>query len=361
MRLHKLTLEGFRSYQKCAMTFDPAARTLLFGDNGAGKTNVIEALSYLSAGRSCLRLPPDTAVRFDETFFRLSAVLTTDTGEDRTIEYVFQTSPRRSSACFVNDQRTPLVSFIGALPTIIFLPEHLDLFTGSPQGRRQFLDALLAQLFPDFAKARLEYDRILKQRNAELKRVARKESDRSALGIWNTELARAAMPILRRRREILGMLSAALPAWTKKFGESWTDPVMHYHSKVGESERAYVSMLETILEKDLLLESTTIGPHRDDWDIRIDGRSISTFTSRGQQRTLLIALLAASADLFRTHRNETPILLLDDVYSELDSSHQEALTDSLEDVQIILTSTHDMPPRPGLVQRRISTGSFADA
>jgi len=355
MRLHELSLQGFRSYEKCALKFDPSMRTLLYGENGTGKTNIIEALSYLSAGRSCLRLPPDTAVRWGETFFRLTAVMATDAGEKKTIEYVFQTSPRRASACFVDDQKTPLVSFIGTLPTIIFLPEHLDLFTGSPQGRRQFLDALLAQLFPDFAAQRLEYDRVLKQRNAELKRISHGEAPETDLDLWDKTLSLAALPILQKRKEILDSLSGALPEQIRHFGETWTEVSLKYLSKAGETEIEMLSALQASRKRDLILETTTVGPHRDDWMMTAETRSLAVFASRGQQRTSLLALLVASVSLFTTYRNETPILLLDDVFSELDIAHQEALTSTLDMAQVIMTSTHDVPEHTTLIQRAMSS------
>jgi len=361
MRLHKLHLLGFRSYVESELTIDSTKRTLFYGNNGVGKTNIIEALSYLSAGRSCLRLSPDTAVRWGEMFFRLTAEIETDRGEPKTAEYVFQTSPRRQSACFINDLRTPLVSFIGTLPTIIFLPEHLDLFSGAPQGRRQFIDALLAQLFPSFPAERLEYDRVLKQRNAALKMIARNEAPMEDLTLWDETLARAALPISTKRREILSALSKELPAWVEHFGEVWQCIALDVQSRAGESEAEFLQNLRDARKRDIILETTSVGPHRDDWVLTVESRPLATFASRGQQRTALLSLLVASSSLFTEYRNERPLILLDDVFSELDLHHQEALTTSLSDAQIIMTSTHDTVPHSSLIQRRVEEGIIEDA
>ncbi|MEQ1849458.1 MAG: DNA replication and repair protein RecF [Candidatus Peribacteraceae bacterium] len=361
MRLRKLRLQGFRSYATLDLDIDPERRTLFFGSNGSGKTNLIEALSYLSAGRSCLRLAPDTAVRWGDMFFRLEADATSDSGEDLTLEYVFQTTPKRQNACFIRGQRSPLTSFIGALPTIIFLPEHLDLFSGAPQGRRQFIDALLAQLIPGFPAARLEYDRILKQRNAALKMIALGSLPQAELMIWNRQLAASAIPIVQHRRTVLSALSSALPDAAEHFGESWQDVRIDVQSRGGDSEASFLAALEEQVTRDLVTQTTSVGPHRDDWQIVVDTRALPTFASRGQQRAALLSLLVASASLFTEYRKERPIILLDDVYSELDAAHQEALTATLSDAQILMTSTHSAPGHPELLQRLVSDGSVRDA
>lgn len=356
MRLQSLSLQGFRSYQKATVPFADADQFLFFGDNGSGKTNIVEAISYLSAGRSCLRLLPDTAVRWGETFFRLTATLQKDSGDALQVEHVFQTSPRRGSAFFVNDLRTPLLSFIGTVPTILFLPEYLDLFTGAPQGRRQFLDSLIVQLLPTFASERLEYDRVLKQRNALLKAIASGQAQKSDLAVWNQALTNTAMPILKARRTILSTLGNALPTWIQHFGEPWNVVELLYLSKTDATHDAFLRALEAAVDKDILRESTTVGPHRDDWTTMVDGHALADFASRGQQRTTLLALLSASAKLFEEYRQEKPIVILDDVFSELDQSHQEALIQSLQDTQVIMTCTHSFPKKSGFAQRRVAAG-----
>lgn len=361
MHLRKLVLEGFRSYSSLSLEIDPDRRTLFWGENGAGKTNIIEALSYLSLGRSCLRLSPETAVRWNEMFFRLVAEAVSDSGETVTLEYVFQTIPRRQHACFVNEKKVPVTSFIGALPTVVFLPEHLDLFTGSPQGRRQFVDGLLAQLFPGFPADRLEYDRILKQRNAALKMVHAGSSSREDLTLWNETLARTGMPIIARRREVLDMLGSSLPDAAEHFGESWSEVSIRYQSKVGDDEAAFLRALKDAESRDIATETTSVGPHRDDWSVIVDDRPLQDFASRGQQRAALLSMLVAAAGLFTQYRNERPVILLDDVYSELDQSHQDALTSVLSNAQILMTSTHSAPQHPYLLQRRVADGSVIDA
>ncbi len=347
MRLNSLKLRDFRSYDALQLSFGEEPRQMFVGDNGSGKTNIVEAVSLLSQGRSCLRAELTDVLRWNTDFFRIDADMTTDDGVGKQIACVFQVSPRRASAFFVQDVRMPLLQFIGVLPTIIFLPQDLDLFTGPPAGRRGFLDALLSQLQPSYAALRLEYERVLKQRNALLKRIVAGEAKESELDLWDERLSTGAAPIVKRRTEILSTISELLPAELKALKEKlgtvsavWRE---HSHPELTDlSDR-----LKHFRHRDLLVQSTTSGPHRDDWALMSDGRSIAVFASRGQQRAMLLGLLFVSASLFRTVRGERPVILLDDVLSELDQHHQEALVTHLKDHQVFITSTHELEAAKG--------------
>ena len=275
-------------------------------------------------------------------FFKIRADVTGDDQQPLSLECVFQTSPRRGSAYFINDVKTPLLSFIGVLPTIIFLPQDLDLFTGSPSGRRNFLDSLLSQLKPDYAALRLEYERVLKQRNALLKRISQGESKENELDVWDTELANAGSRIVSRRHDALMVINELLPAELERLAEARAD--VHVISASTASSDDPVTSLLAALQKyrsrDIIIQTTTTGPHRDDWRIEDGGRDIAVTASRGQQRSILLGLLFVNAGLFHTLRSERPIILLDDVLSELDQHHQQALLSHLQDHQVIITSTH---------------------
>ncbi|MBP9850423.1 MAG: DNA replication/repair protein RecF [Candidatus Peribacteraceae bacterium] len=343
MRISALTLEHFRSYDSLVLSFDDKGRQFFCGDNGSGKTNIVEAVSVLSQGRSCLKADLQNLVRFGGIFYKIRAEIVADDGEASSVESVFQTSPRRASAYFIKDIKAPLLSFIGVLPTIIFLPQDLDLFTGSPSGRRNFLDSLLSQLRPDYAAMRLEYERVLKQRNALLKRIAQGEAKESELDVWDTELATAGSGIVSRRSDALSTIGELLPAELERLAEKRTG-IRVVPAFTGSSEQdpktALLEVLQKYRSRDVILQTTTVGPHRDDWSIEDDSRDIAAIASRGQQRSILLALLFVNAALFKTVRRERPVILLDDVLSELDEDHQQALLTHLEDHQVIITSTH---------------------
>lgn len=353
MRLHSLSLTSFRSYGKLDLEFGDSPRQLFLGENGSGKTNIIEAVSLLSRGRSCLRTDFDEMLRFDNTFFKVRADAVQDDGTRLTLECVFQTSPRRASAYFVNDVRTPLLSFIGKLPTIVFLPQDLDLFTGPPAGRRNFADSLLSQLRPAYAESRMEYERVLKQRNALLRRIAEGAAKESELDLWDERLVGAAEPIRRHRADLVSSVSKALPAEMKKLGEKWKSVVIDI---VPSAEGSLAEALKKYRSRDIILQSTSTGPHRDDWRVSADGRDIAHIVSRGQQRATLLALLFVSAELFQSIRKEKPVILLDDVLSELDQDHQEALLKHLEGHQVFITSTHPVDHAEGIVVWDVAVG-----
>lgn len=345
MRITSLTLRSFRSYETLTIDFGESGRPEIFiGENGTGKTNIVEAVSLLSLGRSCLRADQETMLRFGHDFFRVRADIQTDDGAAKSVECVFQTSPRRASAYFVQDARTPLLNFIGVLPSITFLPQDLDLFTGSPSGRRNVIDALLSQLQPTYAERRLSYEKVLKQRNALLRRIAEGESPSSDLDVWDAELSLHGTGIRRERAKVLESFSRMLPAELRSLSES--PATLTVRSSIGSGDLA--ADLQHSRAKDILLRTTTVGPHRDDWTILADDHPIGDYYSRGQQRSAFLALLFVSASLFEAHRNERPVILLDDVLSELDDAHQQALLRRLEGHQVLLTTTHPIPQITGL-------------
>jgi DNA replication and repair protein RecF len=357
VRLTSLSLQSFRSYPALSLTFGEQPVHVFVGDNGSGKTNIVEAVSLLSQGRSCLRADFTDMLRYGDGFFKVRAGTLSDDGFASTAECVFQISPRRATAFFVQDVRTPLLSFIGAVPSITFLPQDLDLFTGPPAGRRGFIDALLCQLTPEYASVRLQYERVLKQRNALLKRIAAGETPESDLDVWDAELAQAGELVRARRSGLIGRIGKALHAELASLGEEFGSVVFE-EVPAGDD---LVSALRAARAKDIIIQSTTVGPHRDDWNILADQHSIGPFLSRGQQRTVFLALLFVSAGLFGSIRKEKPVILLDDVLSELDQHHQDSLLTRLRDHQVFVTTTHPVAQDTGLLMWEVRGGSVTPA
>ncbi len=357
MRIRSVSLQHFRSYDALVLAFSDAPLQFLEGPNGSGKTNIVEAMSILSQGRSCLRADHEEIIRFGSDFFKIRAELTNDESEETSVECVYQVSPRKASAYFVKDIKTPLLSFIGVLPTIVFLPQDLDLFTGPPAGRRNFIDALLSQLRPDYAAKRMEFERVLKQRNALLRRIANGEAQESELDLWDVELASAGALIVERRSDALSALGDVLPQELSALGEEWTEFTIGWvDARTGSLQNALLQSLQKYRSRDIILQTTSSGPHRDDWRITTGGRSIAHIASRGQQRAALLALLFVSASLFETVRKEKPVILLDDVLSELDDRHQSALLKRLSGHQVIVTSAHPPQETKGLTVWRVGDG-----
>lgn len=344
MRIHSLHLEHFRSYDACTIPLSEPGIHIFIGENGSGKTNILEALSLLSTGQSFLSADAEDIIRWDRDYCRVKASVQADSGEEALMEAFFQTKPRAQKAFFRRDVRVPLARFVGVLPSVAFLPSDLDLFTGSPSGRRSFLDAYISQLHPEYTRLRIEYERVLKQRNALLRSIADSLVPESQLDHWDRVLTHAALPIVDCRMKHVDSLNQSLMSMLLFLGEAWSHVEMIIQRASQHTQEvssgAFVESLKRARKRDILLQNTSVGPHRDDWHILADGRDIASFASRGQQRTVLLSMLLITTDLFRTQRGERPLILLDDVFSELDDAHQRHLLSSIGDCQVFLTSTH---------------------
>jgi DNA replication and repair protein RecF len=345
MRLLSLELTQFRSYGQLSLDLSSEGVHLLVGSNGAGKTNVLEAISILSLLRSCLGTDETDLTQWEKDFYRISAKVQSNNGEEKTLEVVSQQAPRVQKACFLNDVRMGIESMVGIMPTVVFLPQELQLFTGSPALRRRFVDRLLCQVSPEYLRALAQYQKVLKQRNTLLRNIAEGRAQQDDLDIWDIHLADHGVPVTLARLELIGTLQLTLPEEIVALGESWEDISIVYDRKGTECEAGALKKeyLDTLLKnrkRDCILQATTAGPHREDWHIEVDGREIQSFASRGQQRASLLALLLLQVSYLELRTGEKPIILLDDVFSELDSAHQEALIHSLSGYQVIITTTY---------------------
>ncbi|MCB9808344.1 DNA replication/repair protein RecF [Candidatus Peribacteria bacterium] len=345
MRISHLSLQKFRSYDAHVMDFSENNVHVLLGPNGVGKTNILEAVSLLSLTKSCHKAEETDIIAWGEDFYRVQGRAHCDNGEEKSFEVVSQISPRKQKVCFVNDVKTPIGEMVGQLPTVIFLPQDLELFTGSPGNRRAFLDQLLCQVSPEYLQTLMQYQKVLKQRNALLRKISDGVARRTDLGVWDEKAAETGTIVMLRRLELIEMLQCTLPEELNRLGEDWGDAILSYERKGSErtfeaAKQEMLDLLSHFQERDIIIQSTTIGPHRDDWKILVDDRDIATFASRGQQRTAVLALLFLQVSYLELQRGEKPIILLDDVFSELDDHHQTSLLSSLEAHQVIITSTH---------------------
>lgn len=344
MRVSSLSLEQFRSYSSLQLQFGDGGLEIFIGPNGSGKTNILESLCTLSRAKSCLGADTEDMIRWESDFYRVRADICHDAGETGAVEIVSQVRPRKQKACFVNDVRVPAIRFIGTLPSIVFLPSDLDLFTGSPARRREFLDGLLSQLSPEFIRVRIEYERVLKQRNALLRLIADDKGKEQDLTPWDSQIAMLGARIQQERIGLTDAMNGMIPPTLIFLGEQWSDIALRYDARKVTAqptrEESLLQLLKHYRHRDIILRSTTVGPHRDDWHLAADGRNIALFASRGQQRASLLALLFVSLTLFEQRRGEKPVILLDDVFSELDDNHQRHLLSAVQGSQVFLTSTH---------------------
>lgn len=350
MRVEWLSLADFRSYHTLEWKPDRGVN-LLIGPNGAGKTNVLEAIGYLASLRSFRSVPDNDLIKDDAD----TAVLRAGVGSeqrDRLIEIeVNREAPRRTQVDKTRLRRT--ADLLGALRVIAFLPDDLDLVKRGPAYRRDLLDAIAVQLWPAAHLDQSEYDRALRQRNAFLRSGSH---DDTTLGVWDSRLSQAGGRVLARRSAVLETLAPLLAQAYEEVSQETTDVALAYRpSWTGEGFEAkgasdYAADLSTGLlgarRHDYERRTTTVGPHRDEPGFRLDSADGRTHGSQGEQRTLALAVKLAAHRAVAEVIGEPPVLLLDDVFSELDQARSKALAATLPaEAQTIITSARleDVP------------------
>lgn len=344
MRLLSLTLEQFRSYPSLELDLAQGSLHLFIGRNGAGKTNLLEAVSVLSLLESCRGAEEDNLRSWNTDHYRVKGEAETDDGRKVRLEVVSVATPRRKRASFVSDVQKTAGEYSGTLPVASFLPEDLTLFRGSPAERRRFLDQILAQVSQEYGQALSEYQQVLKQRNALLKglRDGGREED---LLPWEQQLATHGAVLTVMRLELLHTINMTLRDELSRLGESWESPELRYDRQTTATtaialEQELRELLLKSRGRDREMLSTSVGPHREDWQMYASGRPLPSWASRGQERVALIALVLLQVAFLEIRRGEKPVILLDDVFSELDSVHQDALLRSLSGHQMLLSGTH---------------------
>jgi len=340
MIIEKLWLNDFRNYVSHEVTFS-SGLTALVGANGVGKTNLVEALSYLSTLKSFRSSPTESLVRkgCSSAFVRAEGVR-----DDRSVLIEVEISKGRSRAQ-VNKQKLKRTrDLLGALQVTVFSPDDLALIKEGPSLRRNFLDNLCIAIDPSSDVLFQNLEKSLKQRNALLKQIrAGKTSDAlSTLDVWDKRLSEFGESIANLRTDLLKQL---LP-----FVNSGYDSLAGSSHDVGiDYQLSWSGMLIDALidsrENDIRRAVTTIGPHRDDVVITLDSLSARNEASQGEQRTLALALRLASHNLIKARLGEPPLLLLDDVLSELDEERSIALLQNLPDGQTVITSAVELPPQ----------------
>jgi DNA replication and repair protein RecF len=338
VRVARLDPHSFRNLADAPIRFEPGL-TVLHGPNGAGKTNVLEAVFFALTGRSCRTRREREAIAFGADLARVEARLEPDAGEEgeplTMLASVSSGEARRRLVDGVpaqpgDDLRRPAVS--------VFTPDRLALVKGPPAPRRAHLDRLVAALHPARAELAREYGRALAQRNGLLARV-RRGGDPEALSAWDRALAERAAPLVAARADAAAKLTAPFERAAAALGLA--DATIGYRPRTGDLDvAAIVAELGARREGDLARGFTGFGPHRDDVEIGFGGRSLRRYGSQGQQRLGLLALLFAEREALRAERRRLPLLLLDDVMSELDPERRARLVAMLDDGgQTLITAT----------------------
>lgn len=323
MILSDLTLQSFRSHRQATFPFGPI--TLFTGNNGVGKTNILEAIWVLATTRSFQTNDDRDLITWGESATRI-------TGGDWEVVVALEPKMQKKVAKF--GVTSTIAHYLGSLRTVLFTPQSLELLLGSPSGRRKFLNHLLIQSRRDGAYLLSSYQQALRQRNSLLKQLAEPDS----LDLWDETMAEFGSQLTLAREELIRRLEELIGPCFTPWNPRGYELAIRYRPSGETDPILYRERLKHLRPLDLRFRVTTSGPHRDDVDFLIDDRPASRFASRGEQRSLLLALLGAAVD-YLTDGDTRPVLLLDDVFSELDGQHREALVDLTQRTQTVLTTT----------------------
>lgn len=330
--MHNIRLQHFRSYGDAFFELDPGAN-IIVGPNASGKTNLLEAVLMLARGSS-YRVKDVDMIAFDHSWARLDTQ--TPTGE-RIIKLRHDTTPAKEF--MIDGQRLSRLHMSKTIPTVLFEPDHLLLMSGSPDLRRGFLDELIEQLVPGFSATRRHYKRVLSHRNALLKRQPK--DLREQLFVWNIRLSELGGQIAKQRSELVDRFNEAVSEVYAHIAGRDNHIALRYATRftIPHYESQLLHKLESSLELDILRGFTAYGPHRDDIEVSIDGHLLQESASRGETRTIILVLKILELQLIEATRNERPLLLLDDVFSELDAHRRQALTSYVSSHQSFITTT----------------------
>ncbi len=340
MKITSLSLTNFRNYEKENFTFSGGIN-ILVGANAQGKTNVGEAIYFLCTGYSPRANRDKLVIKNGEEWSEIEGKATSLYG-DVSVKIHFNKNDKKN--IYINGVGVLRVGeILGNVNSVFFNPAELKLVQESPEDRRRFMNLSLSQMSKSYFYALARYNKILAQRNNLLKDPDR-EIIKETLPVWDKQLVKEASKLIKARNEFLKELSPI--AEQKHLYLSNQKEVLKMKTESGyygsEEEISYALYedLKTGLERDIRLGFTSIGPHRDDIKFTLNGADVRVYGSQGQQRTVALSLKLAEAEMFKNRFGEYPIIILDDVLSELDKARQRKLIDAVSDMQAVFTTTH---------------------
>ena len=354
IRLDSIAIRDFRNLERIDLELPPEGAVVV-GDNGHGKSNLLEAIYYLQILRSIRDARDQDLTRFDTTGFHIAARAYTP--EERDISVGFDRNTKRKKVLHDGTEIRRLASALGALPSVMFSPRDLELVSGSPTERRRYLDLVLALTDRKYLQALQKYRANLARRNAALRNAARRGSadNEQQVAVWEPAMAEHGSVLIEARAKWVRESAPEFSTLVHRMGEKG-DARIRYVSPFADSEARHDVLLAAFEEKralDLRRGMTHVGPHRDDLELTLGGRDLRLFGSAGQQRSAAIALRLLEAATLRDHAGAEPMLLLDDPFAELDIRRAGRILVMLEERglgQTILVVPREADIPPGLMR-----------
>lgn len=331
MILSKLRLQDFRNYRLQEFDF-PKGLNLVVGSNAVGKTNLLEAIDLLATGHSFRANLEQEMINWQKQIGRLKGRV--ESRETIDLEIVLtrgevEGMKAAKKKCLVNGVSKRMIDFVGQLKAVYFGPESLELVLGSPSLRRRYLDRVLIQIDREYYRSLASYEKGLRQRNKLLERIREGEASRSQLFFWDQLLVKNGQYLTDKREELIQLINDfKLPLENFDFKFS-----LEYDRSVVSTER-----LSRYAQEEVAAAATLVGPHRDDFRFRAEERDLSIYGSRGEQRLAVLWLKLAESGYLFGKAKEKPIILLDDIFSELDQRHRDQVLEILASPQTIITT-----------------------
>lgn len=337
MYVSSLSLTNFRNYERERIEFSPNTN-VIYGDNAQGKTNILEAVYLFSQGKSHRSRTDRELIAFGSDFAKLSLEFHDSERDYKGAIQLLKNGKKSIKINGVAIQR--LSKLMNYLNVVMFSPEDLTLVKGAPSARRRFMDAAVSQLYPGYLTSLIDYHKALNQKNSLLKTLKYKgaKSD-SMLSVWNEGLAGEAEKIIRYRSEFVEKVNEYASAVQKEI--SGEDLEIRYSrgTKSAADKDSIYEYFERNQRREIDLASAQVGIQRDDLAVTVGGKEARLFSSQGQQRTAALSMKIAEAEYIMGVKNEYPVLLLDDIMSELDSHRREYLAERIRGKQVLITST----------------------
>ncbi len=339
MHLNNLTLINYRNYVKGEIEFGDGVN-LIYGANAAGKTNILEAIYLMSTGRSHKNAATKDMVRFGQSYGGFAGNVYALNKHNR---YEFALYPDKNCGIKINGVDIKRISeLIGKFDSVMFQPDDLRLIKGSPGDRRKFIDLSISRMNSSYFNTLIQYSKVLDNRNKLLKMKKRGDD----LSVWNEMLVRDAVEIFAVRHEYVQRLEKRVQKLheglrTEQVQLQYKSGIINQEPPPSKDELAAIFLRQLEEEEaNKFIDTTRHGPHRDDFVALINGVDAKAYASQGQQRTLVTSLKIAEVKELAESKNAPPVLLLDDVFSELDDYRRNYIISNITDIQVIITSTH---------------------
>ncbi|MBP7760300.1 DNA replication and repair protein RecF [Candidatus Saccharibacteria bacterium] len=331
MYISGIRLQNFRTYHEVDFTFNTDI-TVVVGPNGSGKTNLLEALYMVGYGKS-FRDSDEHLTMYDYDWWK---IMSNVDGTPREVRYHDKTKQFR-----IGEKSLLRLPRAQHLPVVLFEPDDLSLIHGAPASRRRYIDQLITHITPGYTTTLRRYERVVAQRNTLLRH---QEIDHDTLFVLDIMLAELAEVIVVARNEIIRQWNERLSQYYSYIADAQTPISVNYHTPIDTNhyKQSLLSHLKSRLNHDHLTGSTSHGPHRDDYGFFVNNNPFVTTASRGEVRTLILALKQHEVHMIDTYHSTDSLLLLDDVFSELDTTRQKKLLTAYYDHQTIITTTHVM-------------------